>query len=115
MLEDAWDAAPNGALTLREQLRTNERAAGRSVSGGSLSSISKNQSSHSYAPGGSGNITPVEIANIWRELIDLYDLLVESFTAAETDTSDETVYAEMKRRLVPVREFTKDFTTIGCA
>jgi len=113
MLEDAWDAAPEGAHTLREQLRANERAAGLIVSGGSLSSVSKNQSSHSYAFG-SGNITATEIANVWRELIDLYDLLVASFTTAALATDDDTIYAEMKLRLVARNEFTKDFTGLHC-
>lgn len=109
MLEDAWDAAPETAASLREQLRANERAAGLVVSGGSLSSISKNASSHSYAFG-SGNITPKEIANVWRELIDLFDLIFASRTTAGGDTTDEAVYAEMNRRLIPCVEFTKDFS-----
>lgn len=113
MLEDAWDAAPEGALTLREQLRAYELAAGLVISGGSLSSISKNQSNHSYAFG-SGNITAKEVANVWRELIDLYDLLVNSYEAAALDVSDETIYPEMMRRLVPINSFTTDFTGI-CA
>ena len=112
MLEDAWDAAPEGALTLREQLRANERAAGLVVSGGSLSSISKNQSSHSYAFG-PGNITPVEVANTWRDLIDLFDTISAAYVAAGLAADDVDIYPEMNRRLVPVREFTKDFTCIG--
>jgi hypothetical protein len=115
MLEDAWDAAPEGALTLREQLRTNERAAGLVVSGGSLSSVSKNASSHSYAFG-AGTITPLEIANAWRDLINLYDILFDSYTTAALDTSDEAIYAEMRRRLLtPLSEFTKDYTSLNCA
>lgn len=113
MLEDAWDAAPDGALTLREQLRANERAAGLVVSGGSLSSISKNQSSHSYAFG-SGNITATEVANVWRELIDLFDSISTSYVAAGLAAEDIDIYPEMNRRLVPVREFTKDFTALFC-
>ena len=108
MLEDAWDDAPVGTLTLRGQLRANERAAGLVVSGGSLSSISKNSSSHSYAFG-SGNITATEVANTWRELIDLFDLVLASLSA----TDDEEVYAEMMRRLQPCVEFTKDFSAMG--
>ena len=112
MLDDAWDAAPEGALTLRAQLRANERTAGLIVSGGSLSSVSKNNASQSYAFG-SGGITATEIANVWRELIDLYDLVADSRTTAGGDTTDDAVYPEMKRRLVAVREFTTDFSTIG--
>lgn len=111
MLEDAWDAAPDGALTLRVQLRDMERAAGLVVSGGSLASISKNSSSHSYAFG-MGNITAKEIANTYRELIDLYDGLLAAYGSASLDTSDETIYAEMMRRLVPVNNFTKDYAGV---
>lgn len=111
MLEDAWDAAPEGALTLREQLRAYERAAGSVVSGGSLASISKNTSSHSYAFG-NGNITATEVANTWRELIDLFDLLLASFTEAAIEATDATIYPEMMRRLVPLNSFTKDFTEV---
>lgn len=110
MLEDAWDAAPNGDATLRETLRSNERAAGLVVSGGSLSSISKNQSSHSYAFG-SGTISPVEVANTWRELIDLFDGIFNEGNL----TTDDLIYPEMMRRLVPVREFVKDFSGLHCA
>ena len=112
MLDDAWDAAPEGALTLREQLRTNERAAGLVVSGGSLSSVSKNNASQSYAFG-SGNITATEIANTWRDLIDLYDWVFDARTTAGFNTDDDAVYPEMRRRLVAIREFAQDFSTLG--
>jgi len=115
MLEDAWDEAPDGALTLREQLRANERAAGRAVSGGAIASISKNSSSHSYSQGGNGNITPTEVANVWRNLIDLFDGISDAYVAAGLAAEDVDIYPEMKRRLVPVREFTKDFTGVHCA
>lgn len=108
MLEDAWDDAPDGDATLRSTLRSNERAASLVVAGGSLSSITKNASSHSYAFG-NGNITAVEVANVWRELIDLFDALFDAYTAAGSSTSDETIYAEMKRRLVPINSFTNDY------
>lgn len=111
MLEDAWDAAPEGAATLREQLRSFERASGLVVSGGSLASISKNSSSHSYAFG-PGNITPKEVANTWRELIDLFDGIFAARTDAAGDATDEAVYAEMNRRLVACVEFTKDFSGV---
>lgn len=109
MLEDAWDDAPDGDATLRATLRGNERAASLVVAGGSLSSITKNASSHSYAFG-NGNITAVEVANTWRELIDLFDALFDSYTTAGTATDDATIYAEMKRRLVPINSFTNDYT-----
>lgn len=109
MLDDAYDDAVAGAETLRNQLRTNERAAGLLVSGGSLSSVSRNAASHSYAFG-RGNITPADIARGWRTLIDCYDLAV----ATATDTTDAAVKAEMLRRLQPVNEFTMDFGGLNC-
>lgn len=110
MLEDAWDDAPAGGATLRDTLRVKERAAGLVVAGGSLLSISKNGSSHSYSSG-FGALTSVEVANTWRDLINLFDLVAA--TLASTD--DDEIYAEMKRRLVPIREFTRDFTGLNCA
>lgn len=109
MLDDAYDDAQDNALTLREQLRANERAAGSLLSGGSLASVSKNSASHSFAYG-RGNITIAEIARGWRTLIDAYDQIVISFTAAGLATNDASIIAEMRLRLQPIREFTKDFT-----
>lgn len=112
MLDDAYDAATLGDLPkpLREQLRENETAAGRLVSAGSLSSVSKNSASQSYAFG-YGHLTAVEIARAWRTLIDLFDS-----TATDLSSSvDATIKAEMMRRLVPIREFTKDFTCLNYA
>jgi hypothetical protein len=110
MLDDAWDDAPEGGLTLRNALRAKERAAGLLVSGGSLSSVSKNSASQSYAFG-SGAVTATDIARGWRILIDLYDSVVAS---SLTDTDNETIVI-MRERLVPIREFTKDFSGIGFA
>ena len=110
MLDDAYEDAIAASLTLREKLRANERAAGSLVSGGSLSSISRNQSSHSYAFG-RGNVTPADLARGWRTLIDAYDLVLST----ATDTTDDAVKAEMMRRLQPVNEFTKDFATLHCS
>lgn len=110
MLDDAWDDAPDGDYTLRDQLRANERAAGSLLAGGSLSSVSKNSASHSYAYG-NGTLTIAEIARGWRTLIDLYD---ELFDSLDPNNSDAEVVIVMRQRLAPVREFTKDFTMIGC-
>ncbi len=105
LLDDAWDAAPLGGDTLRETLRTLETTAGAAVAGGNPSSISKNSASVSYTFG-VGAFTAVDIARAWRELIDLFDIV-----AANT-SGDDDIYAEMKRRLVAVRDFTKDFTCL---
>ncbi len=109
MLDDAYDDSVSAVTTLREQLRAKERVAGSLVAGGSLSSISRNAASHSYAFG-RGNITPADIAEGWRTLIDLYDLVL----ATAADITDAAVKAEMLLRLQPCNEFTKDFSGL-CA
>jgi hypothetical protein len=109
MLDDAYDDAQDAALTLREQLRASERAAGSLLSGGSLASVSKNSASHSYAYG-RGNITAAETARGWRILIDTYDQVIAAFGVAGLATNDASVVAEMRLRLQPIREFTKDYT-----
>jgi hypothetical protein len=101
LLEDAWDNAPDGALTLREELRRNERAIGVLIAQGSLSSVSKNSSSQSYAFG-QGQLTTAEMARAWRVLINLFDRSQSIILAASLTNDDDTIYAEMKARLVPV-------------
>lgn len=70
--ENAWDAAANEANAYRAQLRTYEVAATNLFGGGSIASVSKNSTSQSYRGPGLGSYTPVQIANAWRMLINLY-------------------------------------------
>ena len=95
MLDDAYDDSQAAAITLREQLRLNERAAGRLSSGGSLASVSKNSASHSFAYG-RGTVTAIEVARGWRELIDCHDLTA----AALSSTDDAAIKAEMLLRQI---------------
>ena len=92
--------------------RANERAAGALVSGGSLASVSKNSASQSFAFG-RGNVTGVEIARGWRILITHYDQVATSYATAGLATDDATVVIEMRQRLTPCREFTKDFSSLA--
>jgi hypothetical protein len=108
MLDDAYDDSLSAGVTLREQLRTKERAAGALISGGSLASVSKNSASQSSAFG-RGNVTTAEIARGWRVLIDCYDTTANALAS----TDDAAIKSEMMLRLQPVNEFTKDFTTLG--
>lgn len=110
-LDDAYDDAQAATVTLREQLRLNERAAGALLAGGSLSSVSKNSASQSYAFG-RGQVTTADLARGWRDLIDLYDRVFAAFSTAGSSTADSAVVAEMRLRLQPVREFTKDFSRL---
>ena len=111
MLDDAWD--DRAELTLREKLRANERAAGAMLSAGSLASVSKNSASQSFAYG-RGNVTVAEIARGWRELITCFDQVFTSFNTAGLATDDATIVVEMRARIQPVREFTKDFSGLLC-
>lgn len=102
LLEDAWDNAPEGSLTLREELRRNERAVGELLATGSVQSVSKNTASQSYAYTGNGTLTTAEVARAWRELINLFDTCSAVLTAAATAATDENIYPEMQARLLPV-------------
>lgn len=72
-LDDAWDASPDGDLTLRAQLRKFEKSARLLISDGPLQSSSSNGHSASSMLPGDGAPTPVEDARLWRELINLFD------------------------------------------
>lgn len=72
-LDNAWDAAKDAANTFRPQLRLFESQATALFAGGSIGSVSKNSVSQSYRGPGLGSYTPVQIANSWRTLINLYD------------------------------------------
>lgn len=133
-LENAWDAAPNAANTLRQQLRVYEVAATNLFSGGSIGSVSKNSTSQSYRGPGLGSYTPVQIANAWRNLINLFEqqkcetdavyaaataippqqwavpFLVKFPTYAEDP--DPAVYCLMTKQLLPVNEYQTDLTVL---
>jgi hypothetical protein len=73
-LDDAWDAAPAAANTLRQQFRSFESAASSQFNTvGTLSSVAKNSASQSYRGPGLGSLTLVQIQTAWRMLIRLYD------------------------------------------
>ena len=78
-LDDAWDAAPDSASTLRNQLRTFEKAVTAQFSTvGSIGSVSKNSTSQSYRGPGVGQYTVAQIQTAWRMLINLYDQTKQS-------------------------------------
>jgi len=60
-------------MALRDQLRSYERNAEALFRGGSIASVAKNAASQSYRGPGLGSYTPVQIANAWRILINLFD------------------------------------------
>jgi hypothetical protein len=99
LLDDAWDAAPAGANTLREQLRANEVTAGQILAAGSLASVSKNSASQAWALSGPGAFTPAELVRAWRDLLNLFDSISDLMTRGAETVTDEAIYAEMKSQL----------------
>lgn len=74
-LDDAWDltqAVQNQSL--RDSLRQNESAARKIVAGGSLASVSANGRQSAFAYVGPGQLTPLEVVELWRDLIDRHDI-----------------------------------------
>jgi len=100
MLDDAWDAATDGADTLRDSLRAQEKTVGELLASGQIQSVSKNSASHSYAFGG-GTLTLNELAQGWRDLINLFDYCREVIADDAQAINDDNIVAEMRARLVP--------------
>lgn len=73
-MDDAWDAVKAADMPdLRGQLRTNEKLARTVIAGGSVSSVGQNRRTTEFAAYGPGQVTPAEVVEMWRALIDLYD------------------------------------------
>jgi hypothetical protein len=70
-LEDAWDKCTGN---LRAYLRKQEQAARASISGGALASVAANGHKYDFQPYGPGQITPLEVCELLRWLIDQYDI-----------------------------------------
>jgi hypothetical protein len=72
MLEDARDDAIESGITILEALRVKERAASKSISGGSIEVTSANGRMVKISADGSipGNMTQLEAVDAWRHLID---------------------------------------------
>lgn len=116
MLDDAWDACPEGANTLRQQLRDFEKEPGSLFKGGSIASVSKNSSSQTYSLPGSGRVTAQQMANGWRNLINLFDQCATDLDVSGAGDQDESIYTEMMTRLKQsVTEYFSDYSLAGCA
>lgn len=125
MLDDAWDAAPPAANSLRDQLRAYEKEVSQVYRGGSLASVSKNSTSQSYASG-PNNLTVLQVAKGWRMLVNLFDYCKSEIdleiAAVPQDPQDPgndkdpAVYARMAQflnpLLTPVNEYTTDLTQL---
>lgn len=135
--DNAWDVAKDDANSYRPQLRSYESSATILFSGGSISSVSKNSTSQSYRGPGVGSYTPVQIANSWRMLINLYDEVLRfcnclyqlsqanpppspnslaiKFITKFPDFAadpDPAVYFFMQQRLQPIESYETDLTDL---
>ena len=73
-LEDAWDPIKNDPTPdLRAALRALETKARKAVAGGSLGEVGANGRRSVFSLYGPGQLTPVQAAEGWRELIDMFD------------------------------------------
>lgn len=122
-LEDAWDNAPNDANSLRQQMRSYESSARAKTAGGMLGSVAKNNASQSYRGPGLGSYTLIQIADTWRELINLLDevsawvvwAIANPPTAplpdgwpVASDDNDTFIYDIMRRKLVVIDSYQID-------
>lgn len=111
MLDDAWEAAVAGAVPLRDSLRTLEKEIGALIATGQIQSVGKNSANQSYAFG-TGALTLPQIAEGWRDLINLFDRCQEIIVADSQANTDDNIYAEMKARCRPVYSTRPDLTNL---
>lgn len=133
-LEDAYDESVQNGLTLRQVLRSYETAARKSLSGGSLKSVSANGRMTVFQDGDPQS----DVVDQWRTLIDSYDQAkswlekcatygldpddyerdgISSFpdpVANPTAITDLAIKDWMMARLVPITEFRQDHTYLRC-
>ncbi len=89
----AWDAAPAGANTLRQEFIRQIKLADSLVASGSIASVGKNSANQSYKGYGPGGDTQEEIRGIWTTLLALYDQ-VQAKIKAEFIASADFDYTE---------------------
>lgn len=119
-LDDAWDAAPNVANSLRGQLRAFEKQVTTLFSQGSIASVGKNSANQSYRGPGVGSFTPAQLQYVWRRLINLFDStkaevdqeIAVADSQAPANDGDPVIYARMMLQLQPVAEYQPDITDL---
>jgi hypothetical protein len=139
MLEDAWNAsqATTPPLPLRGQLRSSETQIRKALAQGSISHIGGSGRSTGFAGYGQGENTPLEVAQGYRELVDLYGhglrVLIQCSTygldafSVERDGSDQgwcygtplppqvtpVVIVDTKKKWLPLcQEFSVIYNTV---
>src|SRR5579862_879288 len=119
-LDDAWDASPQEANSLRGQLRTFEKQVTTLFSQGSIASVGKNSANQSYRGPGLGSFTPAQLQYLWRRLINLFDSTKNEVdaeialpdTQAPANDQDPVIYGRMMLQLQPVTEYQPDMTDL---
>lgn len=120
-LDDAFDASVGAtpATSLRAKLRAYETTARAAIATGQvISSVSSNNGaggrSTSFSVPNSAQfegVNPVSIAEMWRELIDLFDWVDNAIGGTDTE-----IKTEMMLLLVPCRTVgVSDFSGLRCA
>ena len=96
---EAWLAAPDGAETFFEALLSKWQGKRALNTGGSLSNISQNASSHAYATPSSNTRTTVDDERIGLESLRFYEQL-QADLVVDRDTAGElAIYNEGLARL----------------
>jgi len=113
-LEAAWEAAqatepPTG---LRTWLRAQETALAATLdTGQTIQSTSGNGRQVVFAEPGSAGPTPLEMLELWRELIDLHDRVKAALGESPTDAE---IYAAMMAEVRPIKSVGSDHTLLRC-
>ncbi len=116
-LDDAWDSAKVGLISLRQTLRNSQKAAQARINGGSFFQVGVNGGTSTYSTWGVGTITAVEVVELWGELLMLYDYWLGhlQFLATQNSTPQPTdldVYNALMTALVPCRDSYIDATNL---
>ncbi|HOX01414.1 MAG TPA: hypothetical protein PKW32_03455 [Verrucomicrobiota bacterium] len=113
-LEAAWEAAQASEppTAIRTWLRAQETALAATLdTGQTIQSTSGNGRQVVFAEPGSAGPTPLEMVELWRELIDLHDRVQADL--GESPTDDE-IYAGMMAEVRPVKSLRSDHTLLRC-
>jgi len=110
-LEAAWEAAQatEPPTALRAWLRAQETALAATLD--TIQSTSGNGRQVVFAEPGSAGPTPLEMLELWRELIDLHDRVKADLGESPTDAE---IYAAMMAELRPVKSVGSDHTLLRC-
>lgn len=112
---EAWLDAPDGAATFYEALTSKWRTARGLNAGGSLSSLSRNQSSHGYATPGPNTRTTVDAERISLAALKLYEALETELDVDRDDAGELEIYNEGIARFAAEDyggEFKTDFSLL---